>query len=110
MERPLFKEKYMIYFIKTSDDKFVKIGYTQNISNRISQLQTSSPSKLELIFSLEGDQKLEEELHKRYQDYKTDANNEWFHYTGELSRFISELKHFIRTLTTITGHDQNCGC
>jgi hypothetical protein len=42
----------MIYFIKHTE--YVKIGYTHDIQQRVSQLQTSCPVKLCILGLIEG--------------------------------------------------------
>jgi DNA-binding XRE family transcriptional regulator len=77
----------MIYFIKHSE--FVKIGYTTGINNRLSQLQTSSPHKLQVVGLIDGDLNKEKELHQKFIHLST--SGEWFNYTKELEDYIDKL-------------------
>lgn len=79
----------MIYLIAHLD-KFVKIGYTKNIHKRLSQLQTSSPVKLEVLHLIDGDVSLEKELHKMFKNYR--ANGEWFNYNSEIIEYFQDKK------------------
>jgi DNA-binding XRE family transcriptional regulator len=76
----------MIYLI-SHEDKFLKIGYTCNINNRLSQLQTSNPIRLKVINLIKGDVNLEKELHSRFKDIR--VNGEWFVYDAEILNYFS---------------------
>ncbi len=79
----------MIYFIKTSDDQYVKIGYSLNdIKSRLSGLQTGNPLKLEFVGWCEGDMNYEKILHSFFKEYKTEVDNEWFQYSDKIRKFI----------------------
>jgi hypothetical protein len=64
----------MIYFI--SNSHHIKIGVTENITKRLSQLQTGSSEKLEVLFTIEGSYIEESILHKHFQSNK--IRGEWF--------------------------------
>lgn len=60
----------MIYFIKRLDsDGDIKIGYTERIDKRFSQLQVGNSKKLQLLFVMEGDINTEKHLHKIFKQY-----------------------------------------
>lgn len=80
----------MIYFISAKEANKIKIGFTNNIKKRFSQLQVASPNELQLLLLIEGDEKLEKELHKKFKECRT--GGEWFEHTNEISNFISESK------------------
>jgi DNA-binding XRE family transcriptional regulator len=77
----------MIYFIKNTD--FVKIGYTDDIYRRLSQLQVSSPKKLELLGLVEGTFEDEKKYHKKFNEFY--SHGEWFYYSQKLDDYISLL-------------------
>lgn len=79
----------MIYFIK-GHDKYIKIGFTTDIKNRLSTLQTSSPTKLTVIKLTKGTIRQEKELHKRFSNLRT--NGEWFELSNDLLTYIASLK------------------
>jgi hypothetical protein len=64
---------------------YVKIGITENFSDRVAQLQT--PEKLE-VFALfeEANALYEKLLHCRYSEYR--LNGEWFRREGKLAEWI----------------------
>tara|TARA_R110000868_G_scaffold20656_1_gene87085 strand:+ start:221 stop:688 length:468 start_codon:yes stop_codon:yes gene_type:complete len=76
----------MIYLI-SHEYQFVKIGYTNNINKRLSQLQTSSPVKLEVLHLIEGNITLEKKLHVLFKDLRT--TGEWFKFD------VSILEYFL---------------
>ncbi len=76
----------MIYFIK-SDDGFVKIGTSEKVKERLIRLQIATPHKLTLLHTFEGDQKLENKLHKLFKDHH--VRGEWFKYCQEIENFIN---------------------
>lgn len=77
----------MIYFIKNED--YVKIGYTSDIHNRLSQLQVSSPTKLKLLGLIEGSTEDEQFHHEKFKHLH--SSGEWFIHTQGLENFISGL-------------------
>lgn len=66
----------MIYFIKAESGE-IKIGFT-TISGRkrLLELQTGSPTKLNLIFECDGTRRLEKQLHTYLKDHQ--IHGEWF--------------------------------
>ena len=79
----------MIYLISHSDT-FLKIGYTKNINKRLSQLQISSPIKLELYHLIDGNVTLEKELHFIFRDLRTQG--EWFHFDHSILQYFEDKK------------------
>lgn len=77
----------MIYLI-SHENKFVKIGYTKNIHKRLSQLQTSSPVKLDVLYLIEGDTNLEKELHKLFGHLVT--SGEWFTFDDSILDYFKD--------------------
>ena len=65
---------------------YVKIGITENFSDRVAQLQT--PEKLE-TFALfeEAAAVYEKMLHRRFSEYR--LNGEWFRREGTLAEWIN---------------------
>jgi DNA-binding XRE family transcriptional regulator len=77
----------MIYFIRHTE--YVKIGFTDDISTRLSDLQVSCPVKLEILGLIEGTLDDEKNHHRMFKHLW--CNGEWFSYTEELSEFIQGL-------------------
>jgi hypothetical protein len=68
----------LVYLIRNEEHKY-KIGVTSRaVTKRLKELQTASPSKLEVLYTYETENafKIEKHLHNRYSYCK--INNEWF--------------------------------
>lgn len=76
----------MIYFIKNIATSNIKIGFSDNPRKRLKELQTGSAEKLVLIKTIEGDQKLEGQLHELFSHCRLDG--EWFSPADEILEFI----------------------
>lgn len=78
-QRDLSNVGHVVYFIKCNE--FTKIGYTNNIQERMTVLQVGNPYELEIVDLIECDtqlqaQQLEKELHTRYQ--ASHIRGEWY--------------------------------
>lgn len=84
----------MIYFARTDPDEhpevdYIKIGFTagDDARKRISQLQTSSPFKIDLIATIAGaDTQHESALHALFSEDR--AMGEWFYVTNQILTYI----------------------
>lgn len=105
----------MVYFIADSENKYIKIGYTIDIQERLKGLQTSSPLTLYLYKIIPGNTIDEKTLHKEFKEYH--LRNEWFNFTNELKdkidnlnsdRFITEfdkiLNYILKDICTTSGN------
>lgn len=68
--------------------EYTKIGFTDNLKQRVNTLNTASPTGIKVIFSRETPYafKIEQSLHARYSSYNT--NLEWFSLSEEQIRDI----------------------
>lgn len=73
-----------------------KIGFTTNPINRLKQVQTGCPYKLEIILVIKGSIKVERALHRKYKKFKT--NGEWFLFRGELKESIQKIALTIQNI------------
>jgi len=79
-----------VYFIRAEGTGSIKIGFSTNHpSIRLKELQTGSPSKLELLTFYEGSQKDENKLHHEFAEDR--GNGEWFEESPRLKERIKEL-------------------
>lgn len=79
----------LVYFIESEGLGLIKIGKTKNDPRqRLSNLNTGNPDKLNIIGVLAGDDDTEKELHERFKHIR--HKNEWFHGTEELRDFIEK--------------------
>lgn len=85
--RPTKKKTGVVYFIEALNTGFVKIGRG---TGRLEQLQTGCPFELRLLCEIESTNasRLENKLHKQFGKYH--HLNEWYVYSDEIKKFISE--------------------
>lgn len=76
-----------VYFV-TYENGPIKIGKAKNISNRIKGLQTSIPSKIDLLGVMAGPHNLESSLHKQFSSQR--ISGEWFEKKDPLVSFIEK--------------------
>lgn len=96
-----YHKKGIVYLIKKSKSKLYKIGITRNISNRVSQLQSSSGEKMEVIFyhsDVENYSDVELSIHNFFKNRR--VLGEWFQLNN------SDIKVF-RNWFNIMGYDKN---
>lgn len=70
----------LVYFLRAGD--FVKIGYTNNLDRRMTDLRTGMPLPIELIGVRIASRLVEGELHRRFEHLRTFG--EWFVGEAEL--------------------------
>lgn len=88
-----------IYLLKSYENGYYKIGLSKNPFNRIKQLQTGNPEKIELIASYKSVNylKVETALHNYFSHSKT--INEWFNLSLEDElKFIDLCKKFDKNI------------
>jgi hypothetical protein len=80
-----------IYFAETVCGSFIKIGYSNHIPRRMSELGTLRPSafSFRLVGSFPGSLATEQWLHRRFDGIRD--SGEWFRATPELRHFITTL-------------------
>lgn len=89
-EREINNKKDVVYFIGDKENKVVKIGYTNDIKNRLQVIQTGYPRKLEVFTTINGDMKLERQLHDKFSKYR--LHGEWFELCEEINDYIENNK------------------
>ena len=81
----------MVYFIADGTN-YVKIGYANDVNQRIKSLQAANPRNLYCMLLLNGDIEVEHMLHDYFKDYRIKLDNidscEWFFISGELKLFL----------------------
>lgn len=77
----------VVYFVQeTSSDGYIKIGYSNQVSRRIEGLRTDNAHEIKVLLILNGDRKLEHEMHRRFWDSHT--HGDWFRQSKDLIDFI----------------------
>lgn len=79
-----------VYFIKEADRPRVKIGFSKDIYNRVTDLQVSCSSELMLVGYFAGTRQDESELHRRFKNDR--IHGEWFNLSDELHSYIYSLR------------------
>lgn len=95
-------EGKQIYFI--TDGKFVKIGISNDVNQRLKALQTANPRQLELLYSIKGDSLLEESLHGIFTNSR--VKGEWFELDESIYSFINLFKLYDYSL--VKNDDNGC--
>ena len=85
----------MIYLINAQDTNLYKIGYTENLENRIKSLQTGCPHKLKTIKSVVGTLRQEKELHRFWNH--TRKSGEWFEFNDFMVRRTKDIMEEFET-------------
>ena len=88
----------MIYVVEILERKFIKIGFANNVSQRIAELQTGNPFKINVVWASEGTLLQEQEIHRTLtarfgRIHVSCPPNEW--YPGRLpliTNFIEEFR------------------
>lgn len=78
-----------VYFVWSSEAQAIKIGVTDNVKRRLSQLKNASPFPLTVLKTVRGSEIHERFLHKKFKELRT--QREWFKSTHELLEFVEGL-------------------
>lgn len=89
-----------IYFARCGDR--IKIGISERVVERLSQLRTGAGGPIELIAAVEGDQATERALHKKLRPYHLDR--EWFRDCPEVR---SAIQNSLNNFTTVVPVAKN---
>ena len=76
----------MIYFITARDVNRVKIGYSNDPSKRLKELQTGCPAKCVIEATIDADNSFEGEVHEIFRTSR--KHGEWFELTPEIEMAI----------------------
>jgi hypothetical protein len=88
MGRPLWPAGEFVYFVGAAE-RFVKIGYTSNLTSRVCDLQGANPMPLRVLAYVGGDRALEREYHRRFASAR--HFYEWFNLTPEIEQEIARI-------------------
>lgn len=81
-----------LYLIHDSSSDVLKIGYTKNIENRLSSLQSATSHKLELLYLITGHAYREKEVHALFDVLRLSQKGEWFKYDNSIIDYFKSLK------------------
>ncbi len=88
----------LVYFIQEKGGGFIKIGYTENINARLSQMQTNSPHDLVILSIIEAGKEKEKQIHEKFRNHH--HRGEWFYPSGEIMEYINYLNNSSRSEDT----------
>lgn len=82
----------MIYFVRQNKTGPIKIGFTENLKQRIIGLQVSNPEKLALLGTIGGSKYIERQIHQHLRFYH--IGGEWFRASSFVLEFIYSLPDY----------------
>lgn len=82
------KASSVVYFISDEHNNTVKIGYSNDVSRRLSSLQTANRRTLRLLGVIPGVKEDESRWHERFASLR--LNGEWFRLQPPLTQAIEE--------------------
>lgn len=92
----------MIYFIQ-AENGLIKIGFSKNVTSRLSNMQVRSPLKLTLLSTIKGTVVMEKELHYKFSKFR--EHGEWFKPTQDIINFIANPNIEFYSYTNIETQD-----
>jgi hypothetical protein len=81
----------MVYFLRHPHTKYIKIGYSNNITRRQKQLEKLENTDLELLACATGDLKTESKLHREFSKFR--KHGEWFSPQKPLLDLINSIEN-----------------
>jgi hypothetical protein len=85
---PLHEREGVVYFIQSGKDGPIKIGWSQDVGRRMSELQVANALPLALLGVTPGTMETESEFHARFAHLRMKA--EWFKDSPEIRDFIEK--------------------
>lgn len=75
-----------VYFVQRGEDGPIKIGWSQDVTRRIGELQVANAERLFLLGAIPGTMKDETKTHKRFIHLRINA--EWFQSCEEIVEYV----------------------
>lgn len=85
---PLHVRAGHVYFVESGVGGPIKIGWSQDVSRRIGELQVANAHKLRLLGILPGTMVTESEMHTKFAQFRMEA--EWFENHQKIREFITK--------------------
>ena len=79
----------IVYFIAVRG--FIKIGWTRNWADRLSNLQCANPEPIEVVALLARPAVYEQTMHKKFKEFR--ARGEWFRDCKEIRAHLADLSN-----------------
>lgn len=87
--RPSLQADDVLYVVRGVE--FVKIGFTNDLARRVSELQVGSPHELEVLLAIPGSLEDEAWVHEKFRAWR--VRGEWFAFTGALVDWVEAARH-----------------
>lgn len=84
--------KSHIYFIQAESNGYIKIGFSNNIIGRLTDLRISCPCKLKVLLVLAGGVNIEAIYHNHFKEHH--SHGEWFRPNESLLQYIQANQQF----------------
>ena len=81
-----------VYFIQGKQTRLIKIGYSQSIKQRLTDLRAANADELEVLFLVVASKSLEQWLHKLFAEHHHHA--EWFKPAPKIRRLAEDIRQF----------------
>jgi hypothetical protein len=94
----------MIYFVLDTVVRAIKIGYSKEPQKRLGALQTANPNKLDILGTIPGTEKDEEQLHIKFGEHR--LKGEWFK-GDEIFESVMEMITASRNARTVRQVSRN---
>lgn len=81
------------------DDRYYKIGRTNNPHRRLKTFQTAQPKPIEVVavVAVKNDEKAENIIHEKFANIRVRDNGEWFYAKNDLKRYVSSIRDNVLT-------------
>jgi hypothetical protein len=79
-----------VYFLQSGPDGPIKIGWSQDVTRRIEELQTANARRLVLLGTMPGRMEDEAALHTRFAHLRMEG--EWFQDAVEIHSYLRERR------------------
>jgi len=80
-----------VYFVTAGEGGPIKIGWSQDVSRRMEELQTANPHPLVLLATIRGTMADEARCHSLFRKHQ--IQSEWFAHVPEILDFLKRYEH-----------------
>lgn len=95
VSNPSKRHSNFIYVWKDKeDDRYYKIGRTNNPYRRLKTFQTAQPKPIEVVavLAVKNDEKAEKIIHEKFANIRVRGNGEWFYAKNGLKKYVSSIR------------------
>jgi len=85
---PLHERNGMVYFIVSGESGPIKIGWSQDVARRITELQVANAHKLRVLGVTPGTMQTESDFHQKFAHLRMEA--EWFQNHPEILEYVAK--------------------